>query len=285
MAESKIDLKSILINLTLRLIRDFIDHILDVKKDFNIVKDLIMLVDTYLTEVERAYAAYHQKIENELHRLKKERNEEEEEIILSILKSSLNKKEKIELIDFYKEVPIICKSYLKSVSESFATIDIQNCNFAIFKEGKTIYLKIPLFPKAIEAKIKTFKEFDYIAVYHLRFTEIPQEKRRYIRVIPKETIKVYLEQNGKKIEGLINDISIGGIGIYSSDAKKLNIGDKVDIQFELKGDLITAKGIVRHIQKDNKRAGIEFIHSIELENKIAEYVIEREFEIIKELRI
>ena len=284
-AENRIDLKSILISLTLKLIRDFIDHVLNANKEFNIVKDLILLIDSYLTQVEIAYAAHYQKIEDELHKIKNEKNIEQEEIILSILKKSHENKEKIDLLDFYKEVPITCKSPIKRVSEHDIVVDIQNCNFNIFKEDKLLYLKIPSFPKIVEAKILYFKEFDYVTLSHLKFTEIPQEKRKYIRVVPKEAIKVYITKNGNKAEGLINDISIGGIGVYTNSIDMFNKNDEVEIEFKLEEEAISTKGVVRYVTKESKRLGIEFIQDIEIENKIAKYVVNREFEIIKELRI
>ncbi|RMA93126.1 PilZ domain-containing protein [Hydrogenothermus marinus] len=284
-AESKIDLKIVLISSTLRLVRDFIDYILDGKKDFNTVKNLIELIDKYIIEVEKAYADYYKKVEEELHKLKNEKAKEEEEIIFSILKNISDRKEKIEILDFYKEVPVICKSWIKEISEVTVVLDIQNCNFAIFEEEKYIYLKVPSFPKIIKAKIKKFKEFDYITLTDFHFTELPQEKRRYLRVVPKEAIKVYLNKNGNIIEGLIRDISIGGIGIYTDKIDLLNKDDKVSIKFQLRGETIETEGIIRYILKESKRAGIEFIKNTEIEDKIAEYVIDREFEIIKELRI
>jgi len=96
---------------------------------------------------------------------------------------------------------------------------------------------------------------------------------------------VDIEKNGEKIRGIINDISIGGLGIYTDSIGSLQKDEEVLIKFELNGKTIEAKGIIRYTIEDLKKAGIEFKLNNDLESDLAEYVLERQFEIIKELRI
>ncbi|WP_281951631.1 PilZ domain-containing protein [Nitrosophilus kaiyonis] len=284
-AKSKIDLKKVLIKSTMRLTRDFIDYTLKKNEDYEKIKTLLSLIDIYLVNVDRAYAKYYEEIEDELNHVKNNKKREDEELIISLIQNIIKNDRKVVILDFYKEVPVSCKSIIKRLEKNLLFLDIQKCNFNIFKENKEIFLKIESFPKSIKAKIKSMKEFEYIEISDFEFTELPQEKRKYVRVQPKEKILVKIEKNGTKIDALINDISIGGIGIYADSIEDLEPNDDVLIKFELGENKIAIKGIVKYSLIDLKKVGIEFILIPELENEIAEYVLEREFEIIRELRI
>ncbi|WP_187647526.1 hypothetical protein [Nitrosophilus labii] len=133
-AKSKIDLKEVLIKSTLKLTRDFIDYILDKKTDYDAIKSLISLIDIYLVQVDRAYSKYYQEIEDELNKMESEKSKKDEEIIIALFQNSINSNNKVDIIDFYKDVLVVCKSFLKRVEDKEVVLDIQKCNYNTFKE-------------------------------------------------------------------------------------------------------------------------------------------------------
>ncbi len=287
LAKSKIDLKKVLITATLQLTKEFIDYILQSRSDFEKLKVLLTLIDIYLVYIDKAYSTYYQEIEDELANIKQVKKSEESDIILSLFQNLLVEKKNVTVLDYYKEVPVSCKTSIKKIVEDRVFLDISECNFNIFKVGKEIFLQLGSFPKYVKAMITDIKALDHIEIGEFVFSDLPKEKRRrrFVRVQPKEPIGVEIVKNGDNIKAVMLDISIQGIGVYLENIDKLQTEDEVLVRFELKGRPFQIKGNVRYILKDAKRAGIELLVDTENESELAEYVLERQFEIIKELRI
>ncbi len=285
-AENEIDIKPIFSKVFLSMAKDFTDHLLKNDKDIRKLKTFISLIDEYLSVIEQAYAKYVESLRDQVKTLKKEKINENEEIIFHLLKAAFKRKKPITVLEFYKEVPVTCRTSIKSIAENQIKLDFKNCSKKIFSENKDIFIKINESPKPISA---TILKIDYrnneIVVSNFRFTEIPQERRRFVRVQPDKEIEITLE-NGKTAKGKIVDISLGGVGIVFKTDPGFEKGSSGKVRFEIDGTEIELTGEVKYTvpYDGGYRIGFEFLLTSRAEELLSEYIMRRQFEILKELR-
>ncbi len=63
--------------------------------------------------------------------------------------------------------------------------------------------------------------------------------------------------NGIVLEGVVQDVSDGGIGI-SGDATGLNSGDKIEVVLVIQGEKVGYFGAIRHMDALNRFYGVHF---------------------------
>ena len=282
----EIDLKKILTKCTLLMVRDYIDHVTQTKGDITKIKRLLELIEIYLGIVEDARTKYIGELKKELKKQEKLVAEGERDIIIGFLRKLLDqKKAEIEFIKYYKQVPAVCKSRLIEVGETSFRANI--CNLSIFSLDEEVYVKHPRLPRTVAVRIQEIDHTQDIAEFEvIGFVDLPQERRKYVRVQPDENIPVTIKKEKLEITGQIADISVGGIGVYVKDYSGLGIGDVVALSFLLPSGKIETNGIIRHITPHENlfRVGIEYRLDFKMEEIVSDYVMERQFEILRELK-
>lgn len=284
--KSGIDLKSVLVKANMKLFHEFIDFMLDKERDPEAMHRSLLqfaaLVDSYYATIDKAYRAYRLETEGESQE-EKESTAGELAIVMELFKE--NRSSQFHLLNYYKEIPVVCKSELLHLDEEFARFNIESCNYNIFDESGSIYIKIPGFPKSVRSTIIRYKKYDFIEVGEFVFEDLPQEQRKSVRVQPEVPIDIVLEGKELRAEGVIVDISAGGVGVALEKSQGVEPDMGVKLAFTLKGEPIEAQGVVRYVLEGSKKVGIQFDYDVELENRVLEYVLERQFAIIKELRV
>jgi c-di-GMP-binding flagellar brake protein YcgR len=114
-----------------------------------------------------------------------------------------------------------------------------------------------------------------------------QEKRKFVRVEPEEKITIQIIYGNRVISGIIRDISVGGVGVYTNEGELPKPGERVKLKFELEGNFFEIDGKVRYVIKEGNfyRMGIQFVSLPPgEEEKIAGYVINIQFNILRKLR-
>ncbi|ACO03219.1 MAG TPA: PilZ domain-containing protein [Persephonella sp.] len=285
MYQTKTEIKSVLSKLFMIMIKDFIDHLVEKSDDINPVKTLISLIDLYIQSIERANMDYINSLENTIEKIKKEKQEVEENEIILLLETS---PDRVSIIDYFYEVPVICKSKLKSIHKNEAVFNVKHCIFKIFEPGHYVFIRIGDLSKPIKALIKDINyQHGILTLTEFSFSEIPQEKRKFVRVRVKDKILITLQKGSKTIEGFIDDISVGGIGVFTVMIDDLQVGDKLHISFILNNKDFDVMGEIKYITQleDMYRIGIQFLDlSVKHEDIIGEFVMKRQFEILKKLR-
>ncbi|SMC08563.1 PilZ domain-containing protein [Nitratiruptor tergarcus] len=286
LAQNRFNILPPLTKSLLKLLQDFIGIILQKEHHNHLdVSIMIQLIDNYIVAFQRGYTKFFEEQQQELRSLKHENDKKEQEIILSILEKIKRQNSQIILLDFYKQVPISCKAKIRLLKEDTIVVDIAECNFKIFHHDKELFIKTDLIDKPIKTKIKEIKDFDYVILDSFCFEELPQEKRKFVRVQPKESIPITITSSQCQCSGVIQDISIGGAGIICSNISSCNKRDSVTLQFALENKKIVIEGEIRYLDEEAKRLGIQYSLDVEFENFLAEYILHRQFEIIKEIRI
>ncbi len=158
-----------------------------------------------------------------------------EESIKKIFELLSKKKIEITLLTFFKKVPVSCKAKILSVKETIVIFKLESCSLTgAFYECKHVYIKVEKAPKSIKCSVEEFDPVKQMfTLRNFRFEEIPQERRRFVRVKPKENISILIKSEKGEAKGFILDISIGGVGILFSDPPTAKEGNKIKLYFEL----------------------------------------------------
>ena len=285
MYETKVDIRAILSKVFMVMARDFLEYLIQKEKDILSLKNYLSLIEAYLLTLDRANTDYVESLQENLNKIIDEKKADETESIIDIVKV---KKDNIKVIDYFYEVPVTCNSKLLRIEGRNVFLDVSKCINKIFEKDHYIFVKIDGLSKTIKGKVdQIYYDKGVLILTDFEYAPIPQEKRRYIRVRLSEKIPVILTRGTKEFKGLIDDISIGGLGVFLTDTEDLEEGIYVDIIFVLDGYTINVLGQIRYLSPLGRvtRAGIKFMNlTARDEEIIGEFATKRQFEILKKLR-
>ncbi|RLJ70079.1 PilZ domain-containing protein [Hydrogenivirga caldilitoris] len=286
LASYDIDLRTALSKTLLEMLKDYTDHVINTHASHKSVKVFLSLIELYMSEVEGAYTKYANELGKITERREKPKVEGERGLIIEFFENQFNRKNRsIELITFYKEVPVVCRSRILDMEEGLLTVKL--CDLKVFNIDEEVYIKHPNLPKTVAAVIRDIdNRNEVMEVELIGFVDLPQERRGYVRVTPREPMKVRLRKGSWETLGIVGDISVGGVGVYLKDKGELVSGDTIDLYLKLpKGDIET-RATVRHIEEREGvfRVGISYELDLKKEDIISDYIMERQFEILKELK-
>ncbi|WP_200762588.1 PilZ domain-containing protein [Nitrosophilus alvini] len=287
--KNEVDIKNAITKTLLEMIKDYTDFIIKNNISLMKLKILITLIDKYIEIIDRAYASYFEKMKEELKSVKNETVKINKEIIYHALEKLNQQKTQIEMIAFYKELPVICKSRIIRKIREMAVIDISECQYTtIFKGKKSLYIKTDLLPKALKADILSFDfNNEAMTIGNFELIDLPQEKRKNVRVEPKEPIPASIYFKYEKKSATIIDLSVKGLGIIVADAVDLKRGDTIKVGFILNGNYLRPEAIIAYVEDtENKTKHIGVILRLEKKDEefLSEYIIKRQFEILKEIK-
>lgn len=285
--EHDIDIKPIVTKTLLELIRDYTVFILEHKRGIEPLKALMELVELYLLTIDKANAEIMHQLKEELDTSKMKHENSEHELIIHTLKMLYKHNESLTLLTYVNELPISCKVKLNHCSEQYAKFDIGACHHFIFNEQQSYYLKNEHFPKIVTGEYKIDPEsMDLVVFSNLCFTELSQEARRYVRTILHDIEPAEIIYDQQVDTAVIHDISVGGMGVRSLRRLENLVDRTIDISFNLLETELKAKGTVRYERsvESGYHYGIEFTPQTDMQDKVAEYVMKRQFEILKELK-
>ncbi len=287
LAKDNIDIRDIIKKAFVYTIKSFSEFLLKTRPSLRDIFFLTALLNEYTSVVEQAYLDYEKvKEEKEVSKTGTEREKYEEEYILSVLND--HKGSVITAVSYYKEVPIIFKTKIKKTTDKFIILDISKTSINVSKLNKPLYLKASFLEKPVKAKIISVDfSRNIMALGNPRFSDIPAEKRKYIRIELADPTKVIIRKGEKETMGLIVDISAGGLKFYTGDLKDLKEKEKVELVFTIADHNIKTPGEIKHINKAGKgfMVGVQIFPDLKSENIISDFVMAKQFEILKELRI
>ena len=287
LATYEIDLRAVLSKALLELLRDYIDHVINEEDSHRKIKNLVFLIDHYISAVESAYAKYIEELRTEIKKKEeKVRVEGERGLIIEFFENQFSQgKKNIEIITFYKEVPIICRSRIIEIEEG--TLNVSTCELNAFNIEDEVYIRHVNLPRTVAGVIRDIDQrHEVMEIDLIGFVDLPQERRGYVRVAPEEPIPVKVKKGNWSAKGSITDISVGGMGIFIRDIDSLKEGETVEVSFKLPKGEIETEATLRHIEEyeDAFKIGIHYELDFRKEEMVSDYVMERQFEILRELK-
>ena len=261
------------------------------------IKRIFQLLGEFFDTVERVYNRLLQEREQKLkerfnEELEKERREKlalEKQTIYHLLTRIKDRGEPIELRLYYKGIPVFCKAKVQAVEPSLDFLHLrgERCKYKpFFLKGQKLFLKHPDLPKPVAAIVREGDpRSGSIVLTGLYFEELPHEKRRTVRVEPEKPVDIKLI-NGKTVyRGMVKDVSPQGVGVIFEELPPLEVGSYVSLKTSIGGVDIDTTADVRYIDRETGRVGFHFVLPPEQERKLSRYILKRQMEILKEIRL
>ena len=212
-------------------------------------------------------------------------------LLFSILRTMQEKKEKIEIHNYYKGLSITNDAFVLDVTKNTILIKTNMMQQkAVQHEEKAILVSESL-PYAVICKKIHNKSFEKhtIELSHLAFTKTSQIQRETVRVHPKDdyTIDIYL--NAKKINQdiQIEDLSIRSIRLkFNTLPAGLKICENINMQLSLEKDtfMLQTKLEILRIDESQTDFQIVFFFEEKQKTKLTKYVTKRQMEMIREFK-
>jgi len=286
LAGYRLEFKKVLMNTCLAMVKDYIDYVTRRSGPLQRVKALLDLVDLYISTTEDAYVAYIRRIEKKASEKEEMRKRDEEELAFGILKKMCEVGGgRVIVHTNFKGLFVDTNSEIVNMGE--ADVLIKTAHLRVYRVGKKVHLKCSSSPRPIVAVVEEiYPEKEEIRVTIKGFEELPEEHRRYVRVVPEEDIPVRMTAEGKEVVGVMADLCVRGVGVYTHIPHNFYVGSVVKVGFRLPKGEIETEGVIRHVSPHGRiyRTGIHFEPDLRSEEIISDYVMERQFEILREIK-
>ncbi|WP_456479487.1 PilZ domain-containing protein [Nautilia sp.] len=270
-----IDSSYILNKTFLMMSNSYIKYLIKEKNPILKLKNLALLLNFYIKYIE-----FHINIEAE-----------SSAPIPEEIKLIYDTKKPLHLFTVYKGIPIAHKTQILSVDEKEGVIQVTANSYQIVaaKFQKEIFLLENDKKYSFRANIQHFIIHKKIMfLNNIEKVKRTAPKRNFIRVQPKEKIKVTLKKGTKKVITELYDISLRGLCVLG-EKLDLHISDIITLEFILhleKPHFIITEGEIKSITKldeNTYRYHIHFEVSTQDEYILSKYITKREKEIVKEL--
>lgn len=254
------------------------------KEELVALKKFLNTIENILEVLDKVYTEYYEKLSKVTEELVR-KSKREKKLMLKELELLKIKGTSLTFVFSYKELPIYCKGNIKDIFEDVIEIEFsEKCIILpILKESDFFYIKSEDLTDTIKLEVLQKKE-NKIVARAVSYEENYIEKRKYVRVVLKEYIVVHLKE--KDVSGVILDISVGGIGVFLKH-RDIEKGEVTTLKFSLMGNEIEIKGECRYVieYREGYKTGFMFISLPTIyENIIGQYVMQRQLEILKELK-
>jgi len=218
---------------------------------------------------------------------------EDEEEILALLSTSHEPGE-IQLLNYYRNLPICCNAELLSIEEKIAEFKVHNYQAIAINEDRFCFIKHKKFPANlvgvakvqyvhVKKKIAFLRDFQYAEIY--------SERRKAVRLTIEPATGAVVTVGTVQQAGKLQDISIEAAAILFDREVEFMEGCEVTLQLQLPlQQSYLALGMIKaSVYKKVPRGGkINYIFTISdnraITNQINHYIFQRQTEIIRDLK-
>jgi PilZ domain len=217
--------------------------------------------------------------------------------ILSALEYVFAAKKEVRLLNVHKGMPISYPATIQELGEQGIVFKVQKYQLVCLALEKQTFIQSEQLPSIVRAKLIGL---DYpkteVTLQNFAYTLNTIGKRQTIRVQPQEPIQVLINDNVRKIKGLLVDISETGLGVVTVGAgvfspNLLRRGAPILFTFRLPGetsDLFLA-GTIRNTARDidnvSYRLGIQISPDSQAHEAIMRFISRRKTRIQVELDV
>lgn len=193
----------------------------------------------------------------------------------------------IKLLNYYREVPINFGASIDHIEQGMVEMTVHQLQAALMEQQKETMIRSGHFRHDVVAKVsKAGSEKRFAFLTHFSYVQILSDRRAHIRVEIAENIDVTFQTNQHKLQGKLQDISLGGMAILSPEKKELEENTKGKITLSLRGNRLEIPGKLLKIldAPPQNRFIIQNITDGKSEEVISHFVFQTQSEIIRELK-
>jgi len=217
--------------------------------------------------------------------------------ILDLLRLTFQAGKPVTLYNIFHGIPITNEATIAMISKGYVVLNVHSYQAVCIAMEKCTYIKGELLPEIVRAHLVAV-DINSKEVIVAKFTPAQHtfDKRMSLRVQPKEPLQVRIYSGEMSALALLADVSQTGVGLYSFWAY---INDQLDFRREdfirLELNLPTSeqtlrlRGRITNLSRERGaimyRVGIQITPNENQEPVLADYIAQRQAEILDELEL
>ena len=200
----------------------------------------------------------------------------------------------IDIINFYKGLPLINTGYIKEVKNDNIYIQTQSLQKLVMNLEKNINVESSILPRPIKFEVNDITSFSNpVQLVNPVVKNFSLRRRKDVRLLPDDSFKLSLEVDGHSIPVRVDDVSSNMLTytvINIEDKDLLDDGISIDthLTFTLDKEGEITLDFKSEVKRIKRGSNIIFAIIPILEGQDAEdfnqYILQREFQIINELK-
>lgn len=205
---------------------------------------------------------------------------------LSAIKAGRLKND-LKLLNFFREIPVSYAATVETVEESHAELLVHQIQAVVISFEKMTVLKSSHFPKDVIAKANYVNiEKSRTVLSSFSYALVRADRRMSVRVELSEPIYASFTAEGVTTDGRLHDMSLTGVSINVSDDPNLPLSQNGELAVTLPIGTITVPASLLKVLtvEDGHRLVFEIEATRATELSISKYILQRQVEIIRELK-
>ncbi len=204
--------------------------------------------------------------------------------------------QKFSFLNYFKEIPVSYDAILLNVEREMAEFAVhENQAKTITIDKNTIITAHPLspFPEDMFGEVfyvNTTKK--RVILCNFGYARVHSNNRRFVRVLLENRVGVQIQCEEGIIDGIVQDISLGGAAIDFSSTVDLKQGQEITLHFRLPDNYKSAERDVPLAAKVIKVEGedgvsscvMEFVSDKRTQQLMSYFINQRQVEIIRDLK-
>jgi len=196
-------------------------------------------------------------------------------------------KNDVKLVNYFREIPVSYGATVESVEESFAELQVHQIQAVVISFERMTVLKSSHFPKDVIANANYVNvQKSRIVLSSFGYAVVRADRRMSVRVELSEPIYASFATSELTTTGRLHDMSLTGISINVHDAPEIPLSEKGVLSVTLPiGTINVPASLLKVVTTDDgERLVFEIEATRSTEISISRYIMQRQVEIIKELK-
>ena len=196
-------------------------------------------------------------------------------------------KNDLKLLNYFREIPVSYGATVETVEESFAELRVHQIQAVVISFEKVTVLKSSHFPRDVIANVSYVNvEKSRIVLSSFCYALVRADRRMSVRVELAEPIYASFSSPDAAAGGRLHDMSLTGVSINVVDDPRIPLSEQGELVVTLPIGAITVPASLLKVLTlpDGYRLVFEIATTRATENSISRYILQRQVEIIKELK-
>jgi hypothetical protein len=196
-------------------------------------------------------------------------------------------KNDLKLLNYFREIPVSYGATIETVEESHVELAVHQIQAVVISFEKMTVLKSSHFPKDVIANVNYVNiEKSRLVLSGFSYAIVRADRRMSVRVELSEPIYASFSASGQTATGRLHDMSLTGVSINVSEDPGIPLSQNGELTVTLPIGNITVPASLLKISTldDGYRLAFEIEATRATELSISKYILQRQVEIIRELK-
>ena len=193
----------------------------------------------------------------------------------------------LKLLNYFREIPVSYGATVETVEENHAELAVHQIQAVVISFEKLTVLKSSHFPKDVLANVNYVNiEKSRIVLSNFSYAIVRADRRMSVRVELSEPIYASFSAAGQSVTGRLHDMSLTGVSISVSEDPGFPPSQKGELTVTLPiGTITVPASLLKFLTaEEGYRLAFEIEATKATELSISKYILQRQVEIIRELK-